>query len=157
MLIKNKLIVCSEDDIIFNIMKNIFLLLFTVFVVNVSFSQQTSNIEPTEMCIPYDVAQKILLDLNEYDKLKELSKLDKNEIIELNNKINLLQKTNQFWQEKDSLNNELFHKAEEKFKISEEENKDLRKENKKLKIKNSLFNIVSLAIITPLTYLTVFK
>jgi hypothetical protein len=138
-------------------MKNIFLLLFTVFVVNVSFSQQTSNIEPTEMCIPYDVAQKILLDLNEYDKLKELSKLDKNEIIELNNKINLLQKTNQFWQEKDSLNNELFHKSEEKFKISEEENKDLRKENKKLKIKNSLFNIVSLAIITPLTYLTVFK
>ena len=44
------------------------------------------------MCIPYDVVQKMLLDLNDYDKLKELSKLDKKEISELNNKIIFLEK-----------------------------------------------------------------
>ena len=63
-----------------------------VFVVNVSFSQQKPKTEPTEMSIPYDVAQKMLLDLNDYDRLKELSKLDKEEIKQLNNKILFLEK-----------------------------------------------------------------
>ena len=43
--------------------------MFTLFVVNVSFSQQKPKTEPTEMSIPYDVAQKMLLDLNDYDRL----------------------------------------------------------------------------------------
>ena len=46
---------------------------------------------------------------------------------------------------------------EEKFNIVETENKDLRKENKRLKTKNGLFNIISAAIIAPLTYLLIIK
>jgi hypothetical protein len=74
-------------------MKNIFLLLFSIFVANVSFTQQKPKTEPTEMSIPYDVAQKMLLDLNDYDRLKELSKLDKEEIKQLNNKIGFVIET----------------------------------------------------------------
>ena len=54
--------------------------LFLVFVL--SFLSLTvvgqQNIKDTsEMCIPYSVAQKMLLELTDYDMLKELSKLDK--------------------------------------------------------------------------------
>ena len=138
-------------------MKNIFLLLVTLFVVNVSFSQQKPNNEPTEMCIPYGVAQKMLLDLNEYDKLKELSKLDKKEIYELNNKIIFLEKSNNTWQEKDSLSHQIILQTEEKVKIYKDENENLNKEMKRLKTKNTLFNIISGVIIAPLTYIAVFK
>jgi hypothetical protein len=88
-------------------MKNIFLLLFSIFVANVSFTQQKPKTEPTEIIIPYDVAQKILLDLNDYDRLKELSKLDKEEIKQLNNKILYLEKTIITWEQKDTLNKEI--------------------------------------------------
>lgn len=121
------------------------------------FSQTKKPIDTTQMCIPYDVVQKMLLDLNDYDRLKELSKLDKKEIFELNNKIIFLEKTNETWQQKDSLSNEIIKSNEEKFKIVESENKDLRSENKRLKIKNGLFNIISGVIIAPLTYIAIFK
>lgn len=121
------------------------------------FSQTKKPIDTTQMCIPYDVVQKMLLDLNDYDRLKELSKLDKKEISELNNKIIFLEKTNDTWQQKDSLSNEIIKSNEEKFKIVESENKDLRNENKRLKIKNGLFNIISGVIIAPLTYIAIFK
>lgn len=121
------------------------------------FSQTKKPIDTTQMCIPYDVVQKMLLDLNDYDRLKELSKLDKKEISELNNKIIFLEKTNDTWQQKDSLSNEIIKSNEEKFKIVESENKDLRSENKRLKIKNGLFNIISGVIIAPLTYIAIFK
>lgn len=121
------------------------------------FSQTKKPIDTTQMCIPYDVVQKMLLDLNDYDRLKELSKLDKKEISELNNKIIFLEKTNETWRQKDSLSNEIIKSNEEKFKIVESENKDLRSENKRLKIKNGLFNIISGVIIAPLTYIAIFK
>jgi hypothetical protein len=103
-------------------MKNIFLLMFTLFVVNVSFSQQKPKTEPTEMSIPYDVAQKMLLDLNDYDRLKELSKLDKEEIKQLNNKILFLEKTINTWEQKDTLNKEIISNVEQKFKIVNDQN-----------------------------------
>lgn len=109
------------------------------------------------MCIPYSVAQKMLIELNDYDRLKELSKLDKKEIVELNNKILYMEKVNQTWIEKDSLNKEIISETEAKVEIYIEENKNLNKENKRLKTKNTLFNIISGAIIAPLTYLAVFK
>jgi len=116
-------------------MKNIFLLLFAIFVVNVSFAQQKPKTEPTEMSIPYDVAQKMLLDLNDYDRLKELSKLDKEEIKQLNNKILFLEKTINTWEQKDTLNKEIISNVEQKFKIVNDQNDELRKEVKKLKVK----------------------
>ena len=116
------------------------------------------NIKDTsEMCIPYSVAQKMLLELTDYDMLKELSKLDKKEITELNNKVILLEKVNNTWVEKDSLNKQIVAKTEEKVEIYKEENAGLRKENKRLKNKNTLITIISGAIIAPLTYITIFK
>jgi len=138
-------------------MKNIFLLLFAIFVVNVSFAQQKPKTEPTEMSIPYDVAQKMLLDLNDYDRLKELSKLDKEEIKQLNNKILFLEKTINTWEQKDTLNKEIISNVEQKFKIVNDQNDELRKEVKKLKAKNTITQIVSAALITTLTVFSIMK
>jgi hypothetical protein len=138
-------------------MKNIFLLLFAIFVVNVSFAQQKPKTEPTEMSIPYDVAQKMLLDLNDYDRLKELSKLDKEEIKQLNNKILFLEKTINTWEQKDTLNKEIISNVEQKFKIVNDQNEELRKEVKKLKSKNTITQIISGALITTLTVFSIIK
>jgi hypothetical protein len=135
-------------------------LIFFISFVMISFIGETQvkkTADPLEICIPYDVAQKMLLDLNEYDKLKDLSKLDKKEIYQLNSKINFLEKTNDSWQVKDSLSGKIITQTEEKVKIYKQENEDLKKENKRLKIKNGLFNIVSAVIIAPLTYIAIFK
>jgi hypothetical protein len=138
-------------------MKKLIFLILIVFTSFISEAQLKKPIDTTQMCIPYDVAQKILLDLNEYDKLKELSKLDKKEIIELNNKVSLLEKTNNAWEVKDSLNGQIILQTEDKLKIYKEENEDLNKEMKRLKTKNTLFNIIAGVIITPLTYIAIFK
>jgi hypothetical protein len=138
-------------------MKNIFLLLFAIFVVNVSFAQQKPKTEPTEMSIPYDVAQKMLLDLNDYDRLKELSKLDKEEIKQLNNKILFLEKTINTWEQKDTLNKEIISNVEQKFKIVNDQNDELRKEVKKLKAKNTITQIISGTLITTLTVFSIIK
>ena len=134
-------------------------LLFFLFVsINVySQTSKSTKVDTTQLCIPYDVAQKMLLDLNDYDKLKELSVLDKKEIYQLNNKIFYLEKTNQTWQEKDSLSSVIIKETEQKVEIYKEENKNLNKEVKRLKTKNTLFNIISGAIIAPLTYMIIFK
>lgn len=133
------------------------LLLFVLGFLSMSLNAQKANKDTSEMCIPFSVAQKMLIDLNDYDRLKELSKLDGREIIELNNKITYLNKVNQTWSEKDSLSNEIIIKTEEKVEIYKKENEDLNKENKKLKTKNTIYNIISGAIIAPLTYLVLFK
>ena len=138
-------------------MKKLIFLISFVFVSFISEAQVKKPVDTTQMCIPYDVAQKMLLELNDYDRLKELSKLDKKEIIELNNKIVLLEKTNNTWVEKDSLSNQIILQTEEKVKIYKEENENLNKELKRLKTKNTLFNIIAGAIIAPLTYIAVFK
>jgi hypothetical protein len=136
--------------------KLIFLILF-LFVSFISEAQVKKPVDTTQMSIPYNIVQKMLFDLNDYDKLKELSNLDKKEITELNNKIVFLEKTNKTWIEKDSLSGQIILQTEEKVKIYQEENKNLNKENKRLKTKNTLFNIISGAIIAPLTYLLIFK
>jgi hypothetical protein len=138
-------------------MKKLIFLISFVFVSFISEAQVKKPVDTTQMCIPYDVAQKMLLELNDYDRLKELSKLDKKEITELNNKIGLLEKTNNTWQVKDSLSGQIILQTEEKVKIYKEENENLNKELKRLKTKNTLFNIISGAIIAPLTYIAVFK
>ena len=138
-------------------MKNIFLLLFAIFVVNVSFAQQKPKTEPTEMSIPYDVAQKMLLDLNDYDRLKELSKLDKEEIKQLNNKILFLEKTVNTWEQKDTLNKEIISNVEQKFKIVNDQNDELRKEVKKLKVKNTMTQIISGVLLSTLTVFSIVK
>lgn len=137
-------------------MKKIFLVfVFSLFSLVVN--AQKGLKDTSEMSIPYSVAQKMLIDLNDYDRLKEMSKLDKKEIVELNNKITFLNKVNQTWVEKDSLSKEIIAETEEKVKIYKEENEQLRDDNKRLKTKNTIFNIISGAIIAPLTYLVLLK
>jgi hypothetical protein len=137
-------------------MKKIFLI-FVFGLISLTLNAQKGIKDTSQMCIPYSVAQKMLLDLNDYDRLKEVTKLDKKEITELNNKIVLLNKVNQTWVEKDSLSREIISETEEKVKIYKEENEQLRDENKRLKTKNTLFNIISGAIVAPLTYMVLFK
>ena len=141
----------------FLIMKKLIFLISLLLVVNVSFSQQKPKSEPTEMSIPYDVAQKMLLDLNEYDRLKELSKLDKEEIKQLNNKVLYLEKSINTWEQKDSLNKEIVANVEEKFKIVNKQNEELREEVKKLKVKNTFTQIISGALLTTLTVFSIMK
>lgn len=128
------------------------------FLMVTSLTMAQKGIEDTsEMCMPYSVAQKILLDLNDYDRVKQINALNEKEIKELNNKIVYQGKIIMTWEEKDSINGVIIAKTEEKVEIYKEENKTLAKENKRLKTKNTLFTIISGAIIAPLTYLSVFK
>ena len=107
--------------------------------------------------MPYSVAQKILLDLNNYDKLKETIPTYQNEINQLNKKTELLVKENDAWKKEDDLNRQIISEKNESIKIYKSENEDLKNENKRLKIKNGFFNIISGIIIVPLTYFAVFK
>ena len=135
-------------------------IIFTLIIFSFCFiglSQKTKTIDTSELCIPYGVAQKMLLDLNEYDKLKELSKLDKEEIKQLNNKILYLEKSITTWEQKDSLSKEIVTKTEEKFKIISDQNDELRKEVKKLKVKNTFISIVSGAVLSTLTVFSILK
>jgi hypothetical protein len=118
---------------------------------------QKNVVDTSEMCIPYSVVQKILIDLSDYDRIKEIKVLNEKEIKELNSKIQYQEKVINIWEEKDSTNNIIIKKTEEKFEIYKEENKSLSKENKRLKTKNTLFSIISGVIIAPLTYLVLFK
>jgi len=139
-------------------MKNLILfIVFLTLIVNSFGQSKPKNTDTSMYCIPYPVAQKILLDLNDYDRLKEISKLDKKEIDQLNKKIEFLQKENKTWMIEDSLSRVIISEKNSKIKIYEEENLDLKKESKRIKTKNTLFNIISAVIIAPLTYIVISK
>jgi phage host-nuclease inhibitor protein Gam len=125
--------------------------------VNVIIFSQKNNTDTSEMCIPYSVAKKILVDLNNYDKLQEISKTYKEEIFELNKKTEVLTKENDAWQKEDKLNSEIISEKNKAIQIYKDENKDLKKENERLKTRNVLYNIISAVIIAPLTYISFFK
>jgi hypothetical protein len=55
------------------------------------------------------------------------------------------------------LSKEIISETEEKVKIYKEENERLADDNKRLKTKNTIFNIISGAIVAPLTYIVFFK
>lgn len=135
--------------------KNILLLI--ILFVNVIIFSQKNNTDTSEMCIPYSVAKKILVDLNNYDKLQEISKTYKEEIFELNKKTEVLTKENDAWQKEDKLNREIISEKNKAIQIYKDENKDLKQENERLKTRNVLYNIISAVIIAPLTYISVFK
>lgn len=134
--------------------------LFFIFFVGITINAQTTKIkelDTSQICIPYNVAQKILLDLNEYDRLKEIVPTYKSEIFELNKKVEFMGKENSAWKKEDELNKEIISEKNESIKIYKSENEDLKKENKRLKTRNGVFNIIAGAIIVPLTYLLIIK
>lgn len=136
-------------------MNKILLLIFMFLSVNL-FSQKTT-IDTNQICVTYSVAQKILLDLNDYDRLKEVIVTYKSEIYELNNKVIYLNKENDAWLTEDKLNKEIISEKNKSIEIYKSENDDLKKENKRLKTKNGLYNIISAIIIVPLTYIAITK
>jgi hypothetical protein len=140
-------------------MGKFYILLIVMFLSVNGFSQnkKQSVVDTNQMCIPYSVAQKILLDLNDYDRLKKVVITYDNEIYELNNKILLSRQENEVWKQQDKLNSELIFEKDKAIVIYKSENEDLKKENKRLKTKNGLYNIISALIIVPLTYIIVSK
>ena len=132
----------------------LFLILLCSFITygHVKPTKDTSNIS-----IPYNMAQQMLLDLNEYDKLKELSILDKEEIKQYNSKIVLLESSLLLWEKKDNLNQQIITGVEEKFDIINNQNDGLRKEIKKLKAKNTFITILGGTILTTLTVFMAIK
>lgn len=139
-------------------MNKIYTLLILMFLsINVYSQTSKQPVDTNQMCIPYSVAQKILLDLNDYDRLKEVVVTYKNEIYELNNKVIMLKKENDAWLSDDKLNREIISEKNKTIEIYKSENEDLKKENKRLKTKNGLYSIISAIIIVPLTYIVVTK
>lgn len=140
-------------------MRQIYSLIVLVFLSfnGVSQTIKTQPIDTNNICIPYGVAQKILLDLNDYDKLKEVVITYKQEIYQLDSKIYLLKEQNNTWIEDNKLNREIILEKNKAIEIYKTENFDLKKENKRLKTKNGLLGFISAIIITPLTYIAIFK
>lgn len=140
-------------------MNKLYTLIIIMFLSINVFSQNTKQyvIDTTKMCIPYSVAQQILLDLNDYDKLKDVVVTYKNEVYELNNKIVVIKQENIAWETIYKLNEEIISEKDSAIVIYKSENEDLKKENKRLKTKNGLYNIISALIIVPLTYIIVSK
>lgn len=136
--------------------------ILTFFLTTVCFFTQAQNVktksvDTSEICMPYTVAQKILLDLNSYDKLKETIPTYQNEILQLNKKVELLNKEKDAWRKEGELSKEIILEKNNSITIYKTENEDLKKENKRLKTKNGLYNIISAVIIAPLTYIAIFK
>lgn len=136
--------------------------ILTFLITTMCFFTQAQNVKPktidtSEICMPYGVAQKILLDLNDYDKLKETIPTYQNEILQLNKKVEVLNKETEAWKKEGELSKEIILEKNNSITIYKTENEDLKKENKRLKTKNGLYNIISAVIIVPLTYIAIFK
>ena len=113
--------------------------------------------DTTKICFPVNVGKQILLDLNDLDRLKKQSDLDKKEIKQLENKVIKEEGVVKFLEQKDSTNQVIIKDTEEKVILLEDDNKNLRKDIKNIKTKNTIIEIVSGAIVGALTYIIVFK
>lgn len=132
-------------------MKILFTLIL-IFVGFISFSQINNCDDTTQTCMPNSVAKEILIDLNRLDKANALNQSYKEEITQLNNKIDKLNSVNSLLQESNELSLKITKSTEEKVKLYEEDNKKLRTEISGLKRKTTIIEIVAAGIIGGLTY-----
>ena len=149
------------------------ILLFFIFNFLTVFGQKTPETDSSEICFPYHVGQKILLDLNDYDKVKDLLKLSENEIDTLtalkiatnaveyeidthNLIINKKDGIIKFMEQKDTTYQKIIGFKDEKFNLVSEENKNLRSDIHKLKTKNTIIEIVAGFFVMSITYLQFF-
>jgi hypothetical protein len=130
----------------------IFIMFFTY-----CFSQTNGCDDTTLICVPNNVAKEIIIDLNRKDKYKEQIISYEKEIIELNSKVEKLEKVNETWEENYTISTKLVKNVEEKVKLLDEDNKNLRGDISKLKTKNTIIEIVAGAIIGGLTYIIITK
>lgn len=132
-------------------MKNLILILFVSFGVSI-LSQTTKKEDTTEICIPYKVGKQIMIDLNKLDSISAILKLNKDEVVELNKKIEVQQSIIITMEEKIKTSEIIIQKTNDKFQIVDNVNKDLTSDNRKLKRKNTIIQIISSSIIGGLTY-----
>jgi len=136
-------------------MKNLILFIFLTLSF-LTFGQKEIK-DTSVICFPSEIGREVLKDLNELDKLKKLSILDKKEIDELVKKTNKQDTVIKDLEEKDRNSEVLIKSTEEKYKLIEEDNKDLRDQLKKIKIKNNIIEIVSGFVFATITYIQLFK
>jgi len=108
------------------------------------------------VCFPYTVGRQILLDLNDYDRVKKILVLTENEVDTLELKIKKQEGVIKFLESKDTAYKEIIGEKDEKFKIVDGENKNLRDDIHKLKTKNTIIEIVAGVLIASLTYVQFF-
>ena len=135
------------------ILISITFILFSFFV----FSQKETNIDTNEICIPSVVVKKILLDLNELDRLKDNEKLTKKEISELETKVVKQDSIISKLEQKDDTNQVIIRSWTEKYNLVEEDNKNLRGKLKWIEIKNNIIEIVSGALMASIVYIELLK
>jgi hypothetical protein len=138
-------------------MKKIILIVFLMFSFVGLNQTKPQKEDTTKICFPVNVGKQILLDLNDLDRLKKQSDLDKKEIKQLENKVVKEEGVIKFLEQKDSTNQVIIKDTEEKVILLDDDNKNLRKDIKKIKTKNTIIEIVSGAIVGALTYIIVFK
>ena len=86
-----------------------------------------------EICMPSDVAKKVMMDLSRLDSTIAVLELEKSENGELRKKIELKDNIIVALEEKNDMSQQIVNKANEKFQIVDNINKDLTTEVKKLK------------------------
>ena len=136
-------------------MKKILLMLLLVLPV-MAFSQK-GNVDTTTICIPYNVAKQIALDLNRLDSLTAVHKLTITELFQTQKKVDVQGIIITTMEQKEKNYDLQITKEKEKFGIVETQNEDLRKQVKKLKTKNTFIVIIGGALLTALTVLSVLK
>ena len=137
-------------------MKNVLLIVFLV-IYFVGFSQTKITEDTNFVCLPKNIAKKVLSDLNELDRVKKQLFLFEKETYQLELKINKQDSTIMDLTKKDENNKIIISSVEEKYKLVEEDNKDLRKEIKRLNTRNTIVEIVSGAILTAITFIQIYK
>jgi len=115
------------------------------------YSQNTISVTE-EICMPADVAKKVMMDLSKLDSTTAVLQLEKSENFELGKKIELQDNIIVALEQKNDMSQQIINKTNEKFQIVDNINKDLTTEVKRLKRKNTIIEIVSGVLVSGLTY-----
>jgi hypothetical protein len=118
---------------------------------SLSFAQKPMSIAE-EICMPADVAKKVMMDLSRLDSTTAILQLEKSENQELKRKIVLQDNIIVALEQKNDMSQQIINKTNEKFQIVDNINKDLTTEVKRLKRKNTIIEIVSGVLFSGLTY-----
>jgi hypothetical protein len=118
---------------------------------SLSFAQKPMSVAE-EICMPADVAKKVMMDLSRLDSTTAVLQLEKSENQELRRKIVLQDNIIVALEQKNDMGQQIINKTNEKFQIVDNINKDLTTEVKRLKRKNTIIEIVSGVLISGLTY-----
>lgn len=132
------------------------LLISTLVFSSFIYSQNTMSVT-NEICMPADVAKKVMMDLSKLDSTTAVLQLEKSENFELRKKIELQYNIIVALEEKNDMSQQIINKTNEKFQIVDNINKDLTTEVKRLKRKNTIIEIVSGVLVSGLTYGLIMK